>query len=1008
MRKLGIALIVIIVLVIIAIVAIPLVVDVNRYHGLVQSQLEKALGRPVTFGAMHLSMTPPGVRMDNLVIGEDPQFGGGAFAQAHYIDASVKLLPLLRKNVDIRSLTLDQPQVELIKNRAGLWNFSTLGKKSEAPAQPGAAPAQPAPQGNAPPPQQKSSQGEFVLAKLGINNGQVTMIDQAKNSRAVYNNIDLTLTDFAPHKAFSLDAALHIAGQGKETLELQGTAGPMADNMLATPFDGKLRFNEISIAGLQKLANVPALEGMDGILTGDLSAKNDKGVLSSEGSLKLTDALIKRARIDYPITLEYKASDKLQSDQIHIDSAKLHLGQTPINIAGDINAGPTPAQVNVHVTLQQTSIEEAARLASAFGVAFNPSMKVSGNVTADVHATGAVSAPAMNGTIVGKDVRISGGDLKEPVDVGAMSLDLTPQQIRSAPFTAKSGNTQVAVQFTLANYTSPSPAIDATVKTANANLHELLSIARAYGVDAVKDMDGTGSMNLDVHASGPLKNSSAMTFSGSGKIINATLRTPELTQPLNVKNADLGFTSNSMTMQNLAASVGHTNAGGSVTLQNFSAPHVQFTLTADKVNVAELQNLVASQPPAKRASNDSGNKGHGWPTLASFARVGLIPSAYAQSPAQPSIIDKMTGGGNVSVGTVEYDQLVLSNLKATVALDHGVIRMSPVTAAVYNGQENGSIVLDLRQKPMAVSMNMKLEQVDANKLLSSVSSVKETLYGLLSANANTSFRAASAQDIARTLNGNLNVDLTKGRLAHVDLLNQLSQVAKFVSNAPASSSAGQAFTDLLRLTGTFNVVNGLAQTNNLKALIPGGSLAADGAVNLVDEGLNMHVTAILDKALSSQVGGTQVGGFMNTALANQQGELVIPVLVTGTLSNPRFAPDVQKIAQMKLQNLLPTAANPAGAASGILGAVLGGKNQQGQQQQQGGLGGILGALGGQQRQQQQQQQQHQSNQPNQPVANPDQAQPQQQNPLGNILNQVIQGQQNKKKQQQPPPEPPKQ
>ncbi len=127
MRKLVIALIVLIVLIVAVIVAVPLVVDVNRYHGLVQSQLEKALGRPVTFGQMHLSMTPPAVRLDNVVIAEDPQFGSGNFAQAHYIDASVKLLPLIRGNVDIRSLTLDQPQVQLIRNAACFCNFSSLG-----------------------------------------------------------------------------------------------------------------------------------------------------------------------------------------------------------------------------------------------------------------------------------------------------------------------------------------------------------------------------------------------------------------------------------------------------------------------------------------------------------------------------------------------------------------------------------------------------------------------------------------------------------------------------------------------------------------------------------------------------------------------------------------------------------------------------------------------------------------------------------------------------------------
>ena len=81
------------------------------------------------------------------------------------------------------------------------------------------------------------------------------------------------------------------------------------------------------------------------------------------------------------------------------------------------------------------------------------------------------------------------------------------------------------------------------------------------------------------------------------------------------------------------------------------------------------------------------------------------------------------------------------------------------------------------------------------------------------------------------------------------------------------------------------------------------------------------------------------------------------------------SPDVQKIAQMKLQNLLPTAGNP-GALTSAIGGLLGGKTG-GQQQQQGGIGGILGAITGQQQQQRQQPGQ----QPKQPVASPQQPPP---------------------------------
>jgi len=214
----------------------------------------------------------------------------------------------------------------------------------------------------------------------------------------------------------------------------------------------------------------------------------------------------------------------------------------------------------------------------------------------------------------------------------------------------------------------------------------------------------------------------------------------------------------------------------------------------------------------------------------------------------------------------------------------------------------------------------------------------------------------------------------------------------------------KGFTDLVQLSGNFDVKNGVAQTNNLKAVINGGTMAAAGLVNLADQSLNMHVTAVLNKVLSQQVGGSQVGGFMNTALANNQGELVLPIILTGTFQHPQVAPDIQQIAQMKLQNLLPTSKNPAALTSGILGAILS-RNQQDNGNNNGGIQGIMGAITGKQQNQQQNQQQQNPPPNNNPrtTNNPDQ----QQNPLGDILNQVLNKKKKQQQQQQQQQQPPK-
>ena len=71
--------------------------------------------------------------------------------------------------------------------------------------------------------------------------------------------------------------------------------------------------------------------------------------------------------------------------------------------------------------------------------------------------------------------------------------------------------------MSIAQYTSPSPTVDATFKTVNGKVDELLNIAKAYGVSAVEGMSGSGAITLDVHATGPIKNTDAMIFSGTGR-----------------------------------------------------------------------------------------------------------------------------------------------------------------------------------------------------------------------------------------------------------------------------------------------------------------------------------------------------------------------------------------------------------------------------------------------------------------------------------------------------------
>ena len=278
--------------------------------------------------------------------------------------------------------------------------------------------------------------------------------------------------------------------------------------------------------------------------------------------------------------------------------------------------------------------------------------------------------------------------------------------------------------------------------------------------------------------------------------------------------------------------------------------------------------------------------------------------------------------GNISSNTLQAQEIVLNNVHATCNMKNGIVELVPVTAGIFGGQENGTITVDTRPAHPLCSVKTKFSGVDTNALLSAVSSAKDTLYGSLAADANLTFAVESSANIARTLNGALSFNVTNGKLKNVNILDELSKIGKFLNSAPAHSSTGG--TALQKLAGTLNIKDGVANTNNLVASLNEGSLSGIGTLNLVNQGVDMHVSAVLANTVSKTVGGTGVGGFLNTALANNKGELVIPVLVTGTMAHPVFAPDVQGIAKMKLSHLLPTTGDPTKLTQGSIGSVLGG------------------------------------------------------------------------------------
>jgi AsmA protein len=509
MRKIAIIIGIVVVVIIAAFGIFLVTFNPNDYRATIQSKLEQQLNRKVSLGNMELGIFPLRLRVANLSISDDPRFSSKPFVQTQELSVSVKLLPLLSKSVEIDALTLQRPSVELINNAQGVWNFASLGQSAPEQTQaahPEKTAAPPKPQ-TAPAPSSSSSAQQFSLGELAINDGTVAITDeQAHKPRAVYDHINLKLTDFAPDKPFDVDASVHLPGAGNQEVHLQGRGGPFShENPAATPFKGSLDLKDVQIAGLQQFLQTPALANTDGIVSGHTDINSQSAKLAATGQTTIDNPKLHGIQVGYPINADYNVDDDLANDLLRINKGAIKLGPTPLNVTGTVNSKPTPAQLDLHIVAPNVSIAEISRLAAAAGMAFAPGTNVTGQLNANIQARGAADKPAFNGTVSSSNLQISGKGIAKPVQVQAINVNLTPSQIQSNKFNVSSGGTTAAVQFAAKDYTSNAPQIDASLSAPQAALPDLLSMAKAYGVTGLDKISGAGTLAVDMHAAGPLK-----------------------------------------------------------------------------------------------------------------------------------------------------------------------------------------------------------------------------------------------------------------------------------------------------------------------------------------------------------------------------------------------------------------------------------------------------------------------------------------------------------------------
>ena len=127
-----------------AVLAVPYVVDTPRVQALISHSASQALGRPVKFSSLSVSVFPlPAVKLEDMQVSEDPRFGTTPFLTIGTGSFRLRVWPLFSGRVEFSELVLKKLQVTLVRDRGGRMNIATLGAPPAGPRAGGRAPGGP-------------------------------------------------------------------------------------------------------------------------------------------------------------------------------------------------------------------------------------------------------------------------------------------------------------------------------------------------------------------------------------------------------------------------------------------------------------------------------------------------------------------------------------------------------------------------------------------------------------------------------------------------------------------------------------------------------------------------------------------------------------------------------------------------------------------------------------------------------------------------------------------------
>jgi AsmA protein len=397
-KALKIVLIAVGVLVVVVLVA-PFLIPVNQFRPIIEEKASAALGRKVQLGNISLSLISGSLSAENLYIGDDPKFSSAPFLTAKSLNVGVEMMPLIfSKTLNVTEVAILGPQVRLLHNAAGVWNFSSLGaakaKAKGAPEKPSAT----------------AAASELSVKKLILSDGSMIVGSPNSQKRSTYDHVNVTASDVSLTSKFPVMVTADLPGGGK--FKLDGTFGPVDEEDTAlTPLNAKLNVSDLNLASTGFL---DSSAGLGGLLDLDGNLSSQGGEAQTKGTVKFSKALLVAggSPAGVPVTVNFNTKYNLRKNAGVLEPSTLNIGGAVAHLSGTYQSLEDETIVNAKVEGENMPARDLETFLPALGIHIPKGASLAaGALNTNLNITGPTNKLITSGTVGLYKAKLAGFDL---------------------------------------------------------------------------------------------------------------------------------------------------------------------------------------------------------------------------------------------------------------------------------------------------------------------------------------------------------------------------------------------------------------------------------------------------------------------------------------------------------------------------------------------------------------------------------------------------------------------